>query len=222
MCGRFTLHSSPRDIADLFGIDPAQLPELTPRYNISPTQAVAAVRLDDHGRRAFATLRWGLIPSWTKDHGIGNSLINARADTVASKPAFRAPFRRRRCLVPASGFYEWKATGGKYKQPFHLRIVDGRPFAIAGLWERWAGAESGAVETCAVLTTDANEVVREVHNRMPVILAQADFAAWLDPRTPAQELLPLLRPYPAEAMTASAVGRYVSNPRNEGPQCLAP
>jgi putative SOS response-associated peptidase YedK len=141
---------------------------------------------------------------------------------VAEKPAFRAAFKSRRCLIPTGGFYEWQATGGKQKQPYHIRMKDGSPFALAGLWERWHSGDGGLVETCAVLTTTANAAVRPVPERMPVIVAPADFAAWLNPRTPPAELHALLRPYPAEAMEAVAVGRYVGHPRNEGPGCLAP
>jgi putative SOS response-associated peptidase YedK len=163
----------------------------------------------------------GAHPPWSKDSRVGYSLINARAETVAEKPAFRAAFRSRRCLIPASGLYEWQATGGKHKQPYFIRMTDGAPFAFAGLWERWHGGSGEPVETCAILTTEANALVRPVHERMPVVQAPADFAAWLDPRSPAHQLHGLLRPYPPEEMTAVPVGRYVSNLRNEGPQCLA-
>jgi putative SOS response-associated peptidase YedK len=140
---------------------------------------------------------------------------------VAEKPAFRSAFKSHRCLIPATGFFEWQATAGaKHKQPYHIRMRDGNPFAFAGLWERWQ-RDGEPVETCAILTTTANELVRPVHDRMPVILAPADFSAWLDPRTPADQLHALLRPYPTEAMEAVPVGRYVNSPRNEGPQCLA-
>jgi putative SOS response-associated peptidase YedK len=221
MCGRFVRLSSGDELARLFDVEAADVPELFPRYNIAPTQPVAAVRLaEGEGRRRIALLRWGLIPSWSKDPRMGQSLINARAETVAEKPAFRAAFKARRCLIPASGFYEWQATGGKHKQPYHIRMRDGQPFAFAGLWERWL-AEGEPVETCAILTTTPNAVVRPVHQRMPVIVAPGDFAAWFDPATPPAELHALLRPYPADEMTAVPVGRYVSNPRNEGPRCLA-
>jgi putative SOS response-associated peptidase YedK len=214
--------SSRDELAMLLDLDPAEVPELFPRYNVAPMQPVATAWLADGGRRSFAEWRWGLIPSWARDAKIAHSLINARAETVAEKPAFRAAFRARRCLIPASGFYEWAATGGKQKQPFHIRMKDGRPFAFAGLWERWQGGDGEPIETCAILTTGANELVRSVHERMPLILAPGDFAAWLDPRTPAIDLHDLLRPYPAEEMLAEPVGRYVNSPRNEGPQCLAP
>jgi putative SOS response-associated peptidase YedK len=222
VCGRFLQLSSRDELARLFGFETADdVPDLFPRYNVAPTQPVAAVRQDD-GRRALVLLRWGLIPPWAKDQKIAYSCINARAETVAEKPAFRAAFKARRCLIPASGWYEWQATGGKHKQPFHFRRTDGKPFAFAGLWERWHGGDGEPVETCAILTTTANEVARPVHERMPVILAPGDFAAWLDPRTPAAQLHDLLRPYTAEEMAAAPVGSYASNPRNEGSQCLAP
>jgi len=181
------------------------------------------VRVED-GHRALVSLKWGLIPSWAKDAKIAYSLINARSETVAEKPAFRAAFKARRCLIPATSFYEWQKTGTKTKQPFAFTMLNGAMFAFAGLWERWrddADVEAPVVQSCTILTTEANEVVRPVHDRMPVIVAPADFAAWLDPRTAVADLHPLLRPYAAEEMTGVSVGQYVNNPRNEGPQCLA-
>ena len=220
MCGRFTMYSSRDELARLFGFDTDDVPDQLPRYNIAPTQLVAVVRQDD-GQRVIKPLRWGLIPSWAKDAKIGNSLINARSETVAEKPAFRAAFKKRRCLIPTSGFFEWMATGGKKKQPLHIRLIDGRPFALAGLWEHWSGGAGDPVESCTILTTTANDLMRPFHDRMPVILAREDYGTWLDPETPPERLQALLRPYPAEAMVAVPVGSYVSNPRNEGPQCLA-
>jgi putative SOS response-associated peptidase YedK len=220
MCGRFTQFSSRDELARLFGFDADGAPDLPPRYNVAPTQVVAVVRLDD-GRRALRPLRWGLIPSWAKDPAIGHAFINARAETVAEKPAFRAAFKARRCLIPTTGFYEWAPAGGKKKQPLHIRMLDGRPFALAGLWERWTDAEGVPVETCTILTTAANDLLRPFHDRMPVILAPEGQATWLDPHAPPDALHALLRPYPAEAMTAVPVGTYVNSPRNEGPQCLA-
>jgi putative SOS response-associated peptidase YedK len=208
-----------REMAALFDLSAA--PDLGPRYNVAPTQPVAIVRGGDAGRE-LAVARWGLIPHWSKDAGLAAKLINARSETVAEKAAFRDAFRRRRCLIPADGFYEWAAVPGeKHKRPHHFRMRDGRPFTFAGLGERWHG-EGGPepLETCAILTTGANAVVQPVHERMPVILLPADYAAWLDPSTPPGQLHALLRPYPAEEMTAVPVGPYVSNPRNEGPHCL--
>ena len=220
MCGRFTQFSERKELARLFGFNADEAPDLFPRYNIAPTQLVAVVRQDD-GQRVMRPLRWGLIPSWARDEKIGNSLINARSETVAEKPAFRAAFKKRRCLIPTTGFYEWVATAGKKKQPLHIRLIDGQPFALAGLWERWTDAEGAVVESCTILTTTANHLMRPFHDRMPVILAPADYETWLDPQTPVEALQALLRPYPAEGMVAVPVGSYVSNPRHEGPQCLA-
>lgn len=224
MCGRFTLKTPASLIAELFDvrIDPGL--ELRPRYNIAPTQPVAAVRTSPTaGDRELVLLRWGLIPSWAADMKIGASLINARSETVASKPAFRQAFRKRRCLIPADGFYEWQkqaaGAGGK-KQPFCTTLRDGRPFALAGLWERWArpGETPGDVplETCTILTTDANELQRSVHDRMPVILRPEDYAVWLDPQVQSPEqLTPLLQAYPAAEMQMRLVSTLVNNARNE-------
>jgi putative SOS response-associated peptidase YedK len=218
MCGRFLLFSDASSLASHF--DLAGLPELAPRYNIAPTQPVAAVRAGEAGRE-LVRLRWGLVPPWSRD--MTQAPINARAETAAEKPMFRAALRKRRCLVPASGFYEWLALAGqKQKQPYCFRPREERPWAFAGLWERWQGPD-GPVESCAIRTTEANELVRSVHDRMPVIVPQRHFGAWLDPLAQdAAELLPLLRPYPADAMRAYTVGPLVSNPRNDVPECLAP
>jgi putative SOS response-associated peptidase YedK len=221
VCGRFLLLSSRDELAQLFALDPADVPTLFPRYNIAPTQGIPVARLAEDGRRTVSELRWGLIPSWARDAKIAYSLINARAETVAEKPAFRTAFKARRCLIPASGFYEWVPTGGKHKQPYHFHLKVGKPFAFAGLWERWHGGDGEPVESCSIITTEANAVVRPVHERMPVILAPDDFAAWLDPHTSVADLHALLRPYPEGEMAAAPANPYVNNPRNQGPQCLA-
>ncbi len=218
--GRVTQFSERKELARLFGFDSDDVPDQLPRYNIAPTQLVAVVRLDD-GQRSLKPLRWGLIPSWAKDAKIGHSLVNARSETVAEKPAFRAAFKSRRCLIPTTGFYEWVATGAKKKQPMHIGMRDGKPFALAGLWERWTSEDGTLVESCVILTTTANELVRPVHDRMPVILAPPDYETWVDPKTPSEQLHSLLRPYTSGLMEAVPVGSYVSNARNEGPQCLA-
>ncbi len=220
MCGRYTQFSSHAELARLFDLDPADVPDLPPATTSRPRKSSSWCRLDD-GQRTFRAMRWGLIPSWAQDARVGNSLINARAETVATKPAFRSAFKSRRCLIPTTGFYEWVATGGKKKQPFHIRMKGGGPFALARLWRRWRDEGGATVESCTIITTEANELVRPIHDRMPVILAPQDYGTWLDPRTPPEQLHALLRPYPAEAMKAVPVGSYVSNPRNEGPQCLA-
>lgn len=220
MCGRFTLTASGDDLAALFEIE--AVPNLEPRYNIAPTQPVAVVRLDPEGRRrVFTLMRWGLIPSWAKDIGIGNRLINARAETLTEKPAFRTAFRRRRCLIPADGFYEWqKQTAGR-KQPYFIGLPNRRPFAFAGLWEHWEGADGSVLDSCTIITTEANERVRALHDRMPVILDRGDFGDWLDPATPLDRLLHLLRPYPFE-MLIYPVSTLVNAPENDRPECIVP
>lgn len=221
MCGRFTLFA-PGDVLErMFGVDEA--PSLAPRYNIAPSQPVAAGRvLPDGSGREIALLRWGLVPSWAKDPAVGERMINARAETVAEKPSFRSAFRRRRCLVPADGFYEWRKAPGR-KHPYFIRFRDERPFAIASLWERWEGPDGSAVETCALITTAANEAVSPIHDRMPVILDPNDYDLWLDPALQAKEaLLPLLRAFPADEMTAFPVDLRVNNPKVDTPACIEP
>jgi putative SOS response-associated peptidase YedK len=220
MCGRFTQAAPGEVIDEVF--DLLDVPRLAPRYNIAPTQDVAAVRTVSGGRRELLQLHWGLIPSWAKDRSIGSRMINARAETVADKPAFRAALRSRRCLVLADGFYEWQRLGAR-KQPYFIGLHDGGPFAFAGLWERWAPEGSEPVESCTILTTTANEVIAAIHERMPVILDAQDHAAWLDPDVrEASGLLPLLRPQPAEAVRAYPVGLLVNNPANDVPACREP
>jgi putative SOS response-associated peptidase YedK len=197
------------------------VPELPLRYNIAPTQPVAAVRqAAGSGRRELVQLRWGLIPSWAEDKKIGARLINTQAETAAEKPAFRCAFRHRRCLLPADAFYEWRRLTGK-KRPFYLRLRDDCPFAFASLWEAWTSPGGEVIESAPLLTTAANATVRPVHDRMPVILAPADYGRWLDPAVQKPEALqPLLRPYPAEEMTAYPVSTRVNAPRNDDSGCI--
>jgi putative SOS response-associated peptidase YedK len=225
MCGRFALIESGESLAETFDLN--EVPAVAPRYNIAPTQPVAAVRLTPHRERErqereLALFHWGLIPSWAKDPSIGSRLINARSETAAEKPSFRAAFKYRRCLVPASGFYEWQKVNGR-KQPYFFRLEEEGPLAIAGLWEYWQSPDGSEIESVTLLTTQANERVRPVHDRMPVLLAPADYALWLDPAVQhAGELQHLLRPYPAEEMVGYPVSTVVNNPRNEGEACIAP
>ncbi len=198
---------------------------LAPRYNIAPTQETPVVRLDQAGGRALAMLRWGLVPSWAKDATIGAKLINARADTVATKPSFRAAFRQRRCLVPADGFYEWQAglpgkpRPGKPKQPYLIARADKATFAFAGLWEHWR--DGGQVlETFTIITTDANKTLMPIHHRMPVILDPGNYAAWLDPKNKDAEAL--LKPAPDDALTAIPISTRVNAVRNDDPSLIAP
>jgi putative SOS response-associated peptidase YedK len=221
MCGRYTLRAPGKVVADLFGL--AEEPPLRPRYNIAPTQPVPVVRVlranPQTKQRELVPLRWGLIPPWASDPAIGNRLINARAETVASKPAFRGALRRRRCLVPADGFYEWRKEGSK-KQPVYVRRKDGQPFAFAGLWERWE-REGEVIESCAIITTGANDLMAEFHDRMPVILDPKDYGVWLDPGVQDPKVLgPLLRPYPGDEMEVYPVSTLVNNPRHEDPRCV--
>lgn len=218
MCGRYTLTTPGDVLAAALGLE--SVPELPPRYNIAPSQPVAIVRAGDARRRELALARWGLIPHWAKEATIGARTINARAETVAEKPAFRDSFRRRRCLIPADGFYEWqKREGGK--QPYLLRLRDGAPFAFAGLWSRWRDPGSGeSLDTCAIVTTTPNELAATVHDRMPVILPATAYEEWLDPEAPGPAAL--LAPFPAERMTAVAVSRRVNDPTHDAPDCLAP
>jgi putative SOS response-associated peptidase YedK len=219
MCGRYTLKTTPEVVADQFQFE--ELQELQPRYNIAPSQLVACVkRSEGSSRREGVMLRWGLIPSWAKDPAIGMKLINARAETVAEKPSFRKAFRQRRCLVLADGFYEWQKQE-RAKQPYYIRMKDERPFAFAGLWEHWTNPEGQTLETCALLTTEPNELMAPIHHRMPVILNPDSYDQWLDPdQQNVVQVQPLLQSYPADAMLASPVSRLVNNARFDDPQCI--
>jgi putative SOS response-associated peptidase YedK len=213
MCGRYALTSPPAVIAERFHL--LWTPEIAPRYNIAPSQMIPAVRETEQGR-ALAFLKWGLIPSWAKDASIGMKLINARGETLADKPAFRSAYRQRRCLVPADAFYEWKPVAGR-KQPFCIRMRDEGPFGIAGLWEHWKAPDGQTVESCTIVTIDANALVSELHDRMPLILAPGDYDAWL--RAESKELPPAV---PAQEMRYYPVSPLVSNARNDVPACLDP
>jgi putative SOS response-associated peptidase YedK len=221
MCGRYTLAESPRKLAKRFDVpETPDLPFDGQRYNIAPTQQVPIVRQRDNVRE-MVLAKWGLIPSWAKDIKIGNQLLNARADTVATKPSFRSAFKARRCLIPADGFYEWQKTQDG-KQPFHIRMKDKEAFAFAGLWEWWRPEEGEPVESCAIITTDANELMAPIHNRMPVILAANDYVTWLQADQKPDKLLSLLRPFPFEKMEAFPISKLVNNPRNQGEKLIEP
>jgi putative SOS response-associated peptidase YedK len=219
MCGRFVQHSDPEIYARQFELD--TLCEATPRYNVAPTQSVLAIRETDPGTRELVPLRWGLVPFWSKGPDSRYSMINARAETVGAKPAYRDAFKHRRCLIPAEGFYEWKAFNGG-KTPFLIRRADARPFAMAGLWERWRQEDGELLESCTIIVTDANSLVRDIHDRMPVILNDRDIGAWLDPENEdAEELLAMLKPADPAALAMHEVSRQVNSPRNDGPELLA-
>ena len=227
MCGRFTLRTPAHQLAEAFGVEVRA--NLAARYNIAPSQDIAVVRAapepdnDDGGWRELTILRWGLVPQWARDAAMGNRMINARAETVAEKPAFRAAFRQRRCLIAADGFYEWRKAPDGSKQAYFIARADDAPFAFAGLWERWRLPGAEPLETCAIITTDANATLAPIHHRMPVILAAGDHDAWLDPDAPPGDALTaLLRPAPPDAVIARAVGRHVNSARNDDPVCIEP
>jgi putative SOS response-associated peptidase YedK len=219
MCGRFALYSDQFSLAQRFEAE--ALPELYPRYNVAPTQSIAIVR-EEGGKRRFALVRWGLIPHWAKDAKIGYSTINARAETVASKPAFRNAFKYRRCLIPADGFYEWQVVpGSKVKQPWFIVLKDREPMTFGGLWERWRSPEGEDLESCSIIVTDANDLMRPIHDRMPVILSPGDWDAWLETEAKdAGGLQGLLKPYAAEEMTAWRVSAMVNSPKNDSVGCV--
>jgi putative SOS response-associated peptidase YedK len=217
MCGRFAQRTDPKRVAKWFGVEEA--PELEPRYNIAPTQEITAVRETKDGRE-IAFYKWGLIPSWAKDTSMGARLINARSETVREKPAFRQAFKQRRCIIPADGFYEWQRTEGR-KQPFFFQMKDESPFGFAGLWEQWKGEEGQVINSCTILTTEANEVLRPVHDRMPVILHPDAYSLWLDHDTRKLEMVvDLLRPYPADEMTSYPVSTLINSPRSQGERLI--
>lgn len=215
MCGRYTLTTPEDELVEVFGVPPVEF-EYQPRYNIAPTQVVPVVAEDEEGRR-MGLLRWGLVPHWADDPSIGSRMINARSETVADKPAFREAFRRRRCLVPADGFYEWEKREGGAKVPHWIHRPSRRPFAFAGLWERWRAPEGELLHTFTILTTDASPSLRTIHPRMPVIVPEESWRTWCDRDAPAGELRELLKPFPDEALTEHAVSGRVNTPANDDP-----
>jgi len=219
VCGRFTL-STPADlVAEALEV-PAPC-AFEARYNVAPTQVAPVVRQPREGARRMHMLRWGLVPSWARDARIGSRMINARAESVLERPAFREAFRRRRCLVPADGFFEWQPRGGG-KHPFLVRLRGGGVFAMAGLWARWRSPDGEPLDSFTVLTTTPNEVVAPLHDRMPVILPPERYAPWLDPTLEAPALTALLAPFPASAMERFEVSRAVNDARRDEPVCIAP
>ncbi|MBX3496207.1 MAG: SOS response-associated peptidase [Parvibaculum sp.] len=218
MCGRYMITSAPEAMRQLF--DWFEKPNFPPRHNIAPTQPVPIVILDG-GKRRFMLVRWGLVPSWAKEMP-QSLLINARAETIAEKPSFRGSFRHRRALMPADGFYEWKAEGKGQKQPYVIRRVDRAPFAMAALWDNWMPADGSEIDSCAVVTCEANETLSPVHHRMPVILDEKDWEKWLDPATPPKELQALMRPAPADLLDAQPVSTRINRVANDDPGLLDP
>jgi putative SOS response-associated peptidase YedK len=216
MCGRFVIELSSDHVARFFGL--ADVPDLPPRYNVAPSQSVPVIREAANGLRRLTMMRWGLVPVWAKDPGGG--LINARSETVNEKPSFRQAFRQRRCIIVASGFYEWSRVEGK-KVPYYIRMADGAPMPFAGLWEAWRSPEGQTLETCAILTTAANATVAPIHVRMPVILHQDEFGLWLDRQVhEVERLTSLFAPYPADSLEAHRVSTLVNSPAHDGTECI--
>ena len=211
--------TSPARFLEIFRPDAVQIDIDAPRFNVAPSQDVPVIIVTE-GQRCMRAMRWGLIPSWADDPSIGNRMINARAETAASKPSFRSAFRKRRCLILADGFYEWQKTDDG-KQPMFIRVDGGDPFAFAGLFERWDKGEQGPIESCTIMTTEANAVLSPIHHRMPVILPEEHYATWLDPDQDNRDTLQaILQPFNADRMDAYPVSRYVNSPRNQGKQCV--
>jgi putative SOS response-associated peptidase YedK len=221
MCGRFTLTINPAEAQETFSS--FSFPQqFAPRFNIAPTQPVLVIPNDDQNTADFFV--WGLIPMWAKDPGIGSRMINARAETLEEKPAFRSSLKYKRCLILADGFYEWKgAEGKKVKTPFFIHMKDRKPFAFAGLWDSWNSPDGSLVKSCTIITTEPNELTGIIHNRMPVILHPRDYAKWLNPspQTPDQ-LKPLLKPFAADLMDAYPVSTLVNTPANDRPELVVP
>lgn len=217
MCGRFTIILPPEVLAEIFGLP--ELPRIEARYNIAPTQEVVVIRQNAEGMRQMVTMKWGLIPSWAKDPHIGNKLINARCESVHEKPAFRQAIRTRRCIIPASGFYDWTHTDKKI--PFYVSMADGSPMAFAGIWDSWKAPDGSRLESFTILTTNANSLIAPIHDRMPVILHPAEFVLWLDRDiTEPEKLTRLYQPYPSDLLRAWPVSSVVNSPRNETPACI--
>lgn len=215
MCGRFALRTPAKSMAKAFQV--REVPEVVARYNIAPAQSILSVHGGTDGRE-MKLLRWGLIPFWARDEAIGSRLINARSETAFEKPTFREAIKHRRCIIPADGFYEWQSMGGR-KQPYFFQMRDGQPFGFAGLWDRWQG-RGQVIETCAILTTNANEALSPVHERMPVILHPDDYELWLD-QGPGHDIINgLMRPYLASEMISYPVSTRVNNPHFEGTELI--
>lgn len=219
MCGRYTLHHKPEEIEERFDVDAVE-EFLAPRYNIAPSQIIPVIRQTQS--REMAGCKWGLIPFWAKDPKIGNNLINAKAETIAEKPSFKRAFAKRRCLIPADGFYEWQKRGKAPSQPMYIRRRDGGLFAFAGLWEEWKSPEGEPIETCTIITVEPNELLSKIHNRMAAILSPGDEAAWIDPKSGVDDLLQMLRPYDSDELEAIPVSRAVNSPAHDSAALIAP
>ncbi|MBK8317079.1 MAG: SOS response-associated peptidase [Acidobacteria bacterium] len=212
MCGRFSRHHKPDEIAERFDVELIDF-DFDPRYNIAPSQISPVIAFQS--QRKMMAAKWGLVPFWAKDPAIGNKLINARAETLAEKPSFKNALAKRRCLIPADGFYEWQKKSKGPSQPYYVRLNGGGLFAFAGLWEAWKNPEGGMLQTFTIITTEPNELIKTFHHRMAVILKPEDEGAWIDPENGVNDVLPLLKPYPAEGMEAYMVSRAINSPSTD-------
>ncbi|MEN8108312.1 MAG: SOS response-associated peptidase [Pseudomonadota bacterium] len=220
MCGRFSLHTPESQIGAAFNLEHTEPLGLKPRYNIAPSQQIPIIR-DIETSRELVMARWGLIPSWSKESKSKYSTINARIESVAEKPTYRTPFKHQRCLIPADGFYEWKQVNGN-KVPHHIRMKDGKVFAFAGLWDHWQG-EDDSIESCTIIVMPSNEIMKPIHERMPAIIAPAQYDWWLDSRiTDKQEIMQYLTSAPSSQLTACPVSTWVNSPKNDDERCIQP
>jgi len=219
MCGRYTLTADGKAIQLAFDLDSIS-DQLQPRYNIAPSQAVPIITNENANKLTY--VKWGLVPSWAKDPSIGYKMINARSETASEKPSFRSAFKRRRCLIPADGFFEWTKQGKK-KVPMYIHLEDNALFAFAGLWEAWQSPDGSELQTCTILTTEPNELIKPLHHRMAVILEKDDYETWLTPgEVPADVLTPLLKPYSEDQMRVYEVSTLVNSPKNDEPSIIEP
>lgn len=219
MCGRSSLHDAPVSVLERFGLPPV-VPGFKPRYNIAPTQEQLTIFAGDSGHAQLRPLRWGLVPAWAQDRSIGARMINARSDTLATKETWEFLLRKRRCLVLADGYYEWNSTD-KSRTPVFFHLSGHRPFAMAGVWDRWE--KNGEVlETCAIITTDPNALAAKIHHRMPVLLSLDDAEEWIDPATRTRRAVELMVPYKAADLECYEVSRFVNSPANDSPECIEP
>lgn len=219
MCGRFARTSPVEVFAKLFNA--AGIEDVKPSYNVAPTHSLLAARKSPDGIRELALLHWGLVPFWSTGQDPKYTMINARSDSLASKPAYREPFKRRRCLIAADGFFEWKKEG-KQKRPYFIRLRGGQPFAFAGLWDHWEADDQAPIDSCTIITCDANSLVAHIHDRMPVILPPKAYDTWLDPDAKANELSGLLKPWPDTLTEMWPVGKEVNSPRENTPALITP
>jgi len=220
MCGRFVLENTPEQLMKVYRL--SSRPDLSPRYNITPSQQIAVVRQQNGGDREMVMMQWGLIPSWAKDPAIGYKMINARSETAHEKPSFKQALRSRRCIVPVSGFYEWEKKG-KEKIPHYIHLRDGDIMSLAGLWETWKSPEGERLETCTILTTAANSLLKPLHDRMPVVLHNEEFNLWFNRDVDDINLLAeLFHSYPSDRLEEHIVSKKVNSPSNDSPECIVP